>query len=117
MKGNKYGVSSKADRTYKGVVYDSKLEMNYRRHLDLMTKATKPSEKVVSILEQVQYDITVSGKKICKYILDFEVEYADGRIEYVDVKGIKTAIYSLKKKLVEALYPNTKIKEIKKGDF
>ena len=42
--------------------------------------------------------------------------YGDGRIEYVDVKGVKTDIYRIKKKLVEALY-SIKIKEVKKGEF
>lgn len=46
----------------------------------------------------------MNGKKICKYIADFRVTYADGRIEVVDVKGVRTGVYRLKKKLVEAQY-------------
>ena len=53
--------------------------------------------------------------KISKYLLDFEVQYPD-RVEYVDCKGMKTAIYSLKKKCVQAYY-GIKIKEVYDKDF
>ena len=116
QKRSKYGVAKKSDRIYKGKVYDSKLEMLYRKRLDLLTKSVKLSERVTDIKEQVPYEIVINGKKICKYILDFQVTYGDGRVEYVDVKGILTSIYRLKKKLVEASFP-IKIKEVKKGQF
>ena len=116
-KRSKYGVAAKKDRTHKdGTVYMSKLEMNYRKHLDLLKKATNPKNKVVSYSEQVPMEVYINGFKIFKYLLDFKVEYADGRIEYVDVKGILTSIYRLKKKAVEA-YFGIKIKEVKRGDF
>jgi uncharacterized protein YlaN (UPF0358 family) len=114
-KRTKYGVSIVSERTHKGKVYMSKLEMQYAKHLGLLQKA-KGKDKVVFVSEQVPFPCVVNGKKICTYLLDFKVEYADGRIEYVDVKGMKTAIYNLKKKLVEALY-SIKIKEVYKGDF
>lgn len=116
MKYSKYGVSSVADRTLNGKVYMSKLEKNYRVHLDILKKATKNEDKVLHIFEQVPYIIIVNGKIICKYILDFEVIYGDGRKEYIDVKGVATDVYKLKKKLVEACYP-IKIREVKKGEF
>lgn len=115
MKRTKYGVSEKADRTYNGTVYMSKLESRYRAHLDILKKAANPKEKVLKIEEQVPFEIIINDHKICKYLLDFKVTYQD-RTEYVDVKGIKTDIYKLKKKLVEACYP-IKIKEVKKGEF
>lgn len=116
MRRSKYGVSAKSDRTLNGKVYMSKLEMNYRKHLGMLRGATLPKEKVIKIDEQVPFEIVVNGKKICTYFLDFKVIYGDLRIEYVDVKGVKTDIYRLKKKLVEACYP-INIREIKKGDF
>lgn len=112
----KYGVSAKKDRTLAGVTYMSKLEMQYRAHLNLLKKARLIEERVVSIEEQVPYKIEINGKLICHYLLDFKVEYGDGRIEYVDCKGILTDTYRLKKKMVEATYP-FKIKEVKKGQF
>lgn len=111
-KRSKYGVSVASERTYKGKVYDSKLECQYRMHIDLLVK----SERVVSISEQVPFLIVVNDKPICKYLLDFEVVYFDGTIQYVDCKGVLTAIYKLKKKLVEAQF-GIVIWEIKKGGF
>ena len=108
---SKYGVSPVEERTHKGTVYMSKAEMQYRKYLD--TKIL--IGEVISYSEQVPFQVVVNDKNICVYKLDFEVKYKD-RIEYVDVKGVKTAIYSLKKKLVEAQF-GIKITEIKKEDF
>jgi len=115
-KGNKYGVANKEDRTWYGTVYDSKLEMKYAQHLEMMRKASKDSDKVIDVMEQVKYPIYINDKLIFNYKLDFRVHYADGGTEFVDVKGMKTAIYRLKKKAVEAYY-NIKIKEVFKGEF
>lgn len=116
MRRGKYNVSPKKERTLAGVTYMSKLEMQYRAHLNLLKKAKYDEDKVISIEEQVPFKVEVNGKLICHYLLDFKVEYADGRVEHVDTKGVITDIYRLKKKLVEALYP-IKIKEVKKGQF
>ena len=116
MKRNKYGVSPKSERTYKGTVYASKLEMQYRQHLDLKIKANL----VKSYTEQVPFRIVINDRKICVYKLDFEVHYTDGRVEYIDVKGMRKgaayAMFRLKKKLVEAMFGVT-IKEVTRKDF
>lgn len=46
------------------------------------------------------------GKKIqpITYKADFEVEYLDGHKEIEDVKGIKTEVFNIKRKLLEAKY-------------
>lgn len=83
--------------------FSSKLEGRYYTHLkNLQSKGV-----VTFFLLQVPFRLPGG----VKYLLDFMVFYADGNIEYVDVKGVVTAIYKLKKKQVEALYP-IKIKEI-----
>lgn len=117
----KYGVGTKQRRTYKGKVYASILEKDYRIFLDKLTKAVGTKFRVISIEEQVVYPMTIINPqgvyvKVCDYILDFKVTYADGRIEYVDTKGVKTAIYNLKKKLMLAVH-GIKIKEVYRGDF
>lgn len=89
---------------YNGRTYHSKREAEFARQLDLMRFAKDPKEKVVRVKPQPRFPIVVNGKKICTYVSDFEVEYADGRVEVVDVKGYKTNLYKLKKKLVEATY-------------
>jgi hypothetical protein len=40
-----------------------------------------------------------------KYICDFLIFWSDGNVTFEDVKGFKTDVYKLKKKLVEDNYP------------
>ena len=96
---------------YDGVTFMSRKEANYASLLDTLKFAKGTSDKVLSYEKQVPYPIELNGKKICKYLADFKVTYCDGRIEIIDVKGFKTDIYRLKKKLVEAQY-GIEIKEI-----
>lgn len=44
-----------------------------------------------------------------KYISDFEVEYADGKIKIVDTKGQETADFKLKKKMFAYRYPHLEL--------
>ena len=53
------------------------------------------------------------SKKIFSYYLDFLIKSAVGGYRYVDTKGMKTSIYNLKKKTLDALY-GIKIEEVKK---
>ena len=61
---------------------------------------------------QVQYDIMVNNIHIAYYYLDFLIENNDGSFEYIDIKGkdsktkkfIKTGVFALKKRLLEAIY-------------
>lgn len=100
---SKYKVSSKDTRTDDGITFHSKAEMHYYRRL----KAQKAQGIVTMFLRQVRIDLPGNTK----YVLDFLVFYADQRIEWVDVKGARTAAYIKAKKQVEALYP-FKITEI-----
>ena len=92
---------------YNGIRYQSKKEAKRAQELDLLKKA----KKVKTIVRQPKFEIEINGQHICNYKADFKIIYSDDRIEYEDVKGIKTEIYKLKKKLVEVLY-NIEIIEI-----
>lgn len=96
---------------YNGYVYMSKKEADYAQELDYNRKERRIGKRVVSFTRQVPFQITVNGKKICKYLADFKVLYADGHEEIIDVKGVRTQMYSLKKKLVEAQYGITIIEK------
>ena len=103
-RGNKYkAVKTEVD----GIVFDSKREAARYMELVLMERMGE-----ISHLElQPKYDCIVNGRKICTYKADFR--YFDKESSVVeDVKGMKTAVYRLKKKLVEALYPGVTIQEI-----
>lgn len=103
-KGNKY---NNQKTNYNGRQYDSKKEAIRAFELDLMVKA----KLVRSWQPQVPFVFVYSGIKICKYIADFSVKYQDGHVEIEDVKGVRTGVYVLKKKLMKAFYGIT-IKEI-----
>lgn len=107
-KRSKYGNKK---TVYKGEEYDSRREADHARTLDTTRHAVQDAERVVEVRRQVPFPVIVSKKRICVYVADFVVGYADGREEVVDVKGFRTDIYKLKKKLVEAIY-KIKIKEI-----
>ena len=117
--------------TIDGITFASKREAKRYTELKILEKAG-----YITHLElQPEYPITINGIKICKYIADFryftvraesnEPSYnskgewqtptltgdTEGQI-VEDSKGFKTPIYRLKKKLVEACYPGTIIKEV-----
>jgi hypothetical protein len=83
-----------------GITFDSKREGQGYRQL----KALKTVGIIKELKLQVPFQIGLNGKKICKYYADFVAVYADGRQEVIDYKGMKTPVYNLKKKLVEAMF-------------
>lgn len=97
--------------------YDSKREAKRAAELKLLEKAGVIShlqEQVVYELIPAQYRI-VNGKKKCieraiKYIADFQyVENGNTVVE--DVKGFRTDVYRIKKKLM-LYFHNIRIKEV-----
>jgi len=102
--------------TVDGITFDSKREANRYSELKMMEKAGI----INSLKLQPEFKCQIDGKKICTYKADFEYLMVDeegpqGQIGYYiveDVKGFKTPVYKLKKKLVEALFPGTFIREI-----
>ena len=93
---------------YDGIKFDSKLEAARYKIL----KGKEEDGEIEQVEVQVPYHCVVEGKKICKYIADFRYWCKD---QYVveDTKGIVTQIFSLKKKLVEALHPGVIVHIIK----
>ena len=57
---------------------------------------------VKSIRTQVKYELIPKqqGERACSYVADFVVEYHDGRTVVFDVKGARTALYLVKRKLM-----------------
>jgi hypothetical protein len=82
---------------YQGKSFDSKLERDYYLILLALSKANA----IQDLKCQVRYPLHgLDGKKVCDYIPDFEYhDKATGHTVVVDTKGVKTAIYMLKKKL------------------
>lgn len=83
-----------------GITYDSAKEASYAAELTLRQKAGD----IERWERQVVIALVVNGRKICDYRIDFVVFYPDGRREYVEVKGMETALWKLKWNLLKALH-------------
>jgi hypothetical protein len=77
--------------------FDSKKELRRWQELKLL----KAAGEVVMVLRQTRFDLP--GRT--KYLCDFTIFWADGRVTFEDVKGVRTETYRLKKRQVEELYP------------
>jgi len=89
--------------TVDGIRFDSKKEAAY--YMDLKLRVASGETKY--FLRQINFDLPGG----VKYRVDFLRVDADDHPHWVDVKGVKTAMYKLKKKQVEVLYP-IKLEEV-----
>lgn len=80
-----------------GIRFASKKEAAYYQRL----KMEQAAGDVVFFLRQVPFHLPGHTK----YIVDFVIFNTDGTVKFVDVKGMETPSFKLKKKQVEALYP------------
>jgi len=97
-----------------GIKFQSIKEADYYCELKLMVW----SGAVVDFKRQVPYELIPAqyiGKKCVeqgvKYYADFVVSYPDGRQEVVDIKGMRTYPYILKRKMM-LFFHGIRIKEI-----
>lgn len=98
------------DKGIDGIRFDSRREGLH--YVSLMGRLERGAIRDLSL--QPEYPIhAAGGAKVAVYRADFRyVDVATGRVIVEDVKGFKTAIYKLKKKLVEAEY-GIRIVEVK----
>jgi hypothetical protein len=94
-----------------GITFDSLAEARYYEYL-----SDKQDEgEITHIRLQPRFTLLKGfekdGKKYrpIEYVADFDVFYADGRNEVIDVKGFETADFKIKRKLFESKFPNTKL--------
>jgi hypothetical protein len=97
-----------------GIVFDSKAEARRYAELNLLEK----NNEISDLRLQPEFDCVVNGQKICTYKADFDYwireEFSpDDKYIVEDVKGFRTQVYRLKKKLVEALH-DIEIREVKR---
>jgi len=95
-------VAPPALRTYAGRVYHSRAEAKYAFELD----ALKAAGRIKEWVPQVAFPIVIQGVKICKVVIDFEVTPVSGKPWYIEVKGMESEAYKLKRKLLRACYPD-----------
>jgi hypothetical protein len=102
--------------SYAGRTYDSILEARYAAQLDMLKRAANPAERVAEVKRQVNVRLYCAGKYICTHVVDFQVTFGDGRVEYHEVKGFEAPEWRIKRKLFEANFPDTRYVVIRKGD-
>jgi len=89
-----------------GITFASRREANRFKELQFL----RSQHRISDLILQPKFPVVVCGKKICTYIADF-MYHENGNQIIEDVKGVKTPVYRIKKKLVEAIY-NITIKEV-----
>lgn len=82
---------------YDGIKFASEKEGNYYLELKLRVKAGE----VLFFLRQTPFHLPGG----IKYSVDFQEFHIDGSVHFVDVKGMQTKDFIMKKKMVESLYP------------
>ena len=88
-----------------GIRFDSMREAAYYSELKLRQRAGE----VVGWLRQVPIHLP-GGTKL---VVDFQEFHTDGTVHFVDVKGVVTDVFKIKKREVEFTYPWLKIEVVK----
>lgn len=108
---------STENRTYDGIVYDSRMEMLFYKDY-IAPKIT--SGEIKDCKRQVKFELQPAfeynnGKEIVKvravdYVADYVLTYANGGLEVIDIKGFADTTALLKRKLFWYRYPDIKYK-------
>lgn len=111
---NKYGNKSSF---YDGYWYQSKLEANYARELDLRVKA----KDIKSWDRQVVIEVRFYDQLFTKYKMDFKIIHNDQSIEWIEVKGYEDPAWKYRWKALEIymnhFYPDDRLSIIKAKDI
>ena len=98
-----------------GITFDSKAEATRYCELKIMQKAGYISGLTLQPEFELIPTYKKNGKTVRKTVYKADFRYYDqftGKTVIEDVKGVKTPVYKLKKKLFEYLFPEYEIKEI-----
>lgn len=97
-----------------GITFDSQREGDYYCELKMLRMAGE----VIDFERQVTFELQPKFKhfgkteRAIKYIADFVVHYKDGRTVVVDVKGDKTDVYRIKRKMLLYKHPDMIFEEV-----
>ena len=86
---------------HNGTLYHSKKEAAYAAELDLRVKAGE----LKTWKRQVWVPLHVKKVKVCSYVVDFWLQYANGMEQWVEIKGYPNPVGELKIKMFKAEYP------------
>lgn len=98
-------------RTFNGIVFDSRMEMKF--YCDVICPGVESGGIKYYELQkpyELQPKFTHNNKSVLPitYVADFYIEYRDGRIEVIDIKGCPDSAALLKRKLFWYHYPDIK---------
>lgn len=100
-----------------GKTFDSAIEARYYRYLNKMISI----REVLSFERQVPFVVAESFEKegrrfnAIRYYADFVVKYPDGHEEIIDVKGVLTDVFKIKRHLFEQRHPDKTIKLVQQN--
>ena len=83
-----------------GFTFDSKLEAKRYGELKLLQKAGEIRDLEV----HPRFPLHVNGVPICTYVADFSYHDPRGTLHVEDSKGVITAVYRIKKKLMAVVW-------------
>lgn len=84
-----------------GYTFDSTAERNRYRMLKVMAR----NQDIYDLTVHPSYDLIMYDKKVGTYVADFTYrEGPNGSLIMEDVKGVRTALFSLKAKMMKAQY-------------
>ena len=98
-------------RTFDGIVFDSRMEMKF--YCDVICPGVESGGIRYFELQkpyELQPRFTYNNKNVLPvtYVADFYVEYNNGCVEVIDVKGCPDSVALLKRKLFWYRYPDIK---------
>lgn len=93
-----------------GLLFDSRKEAKYYNSLKLLLLA----KEIITFSRQVELILQegFADQKPITYKADFLVVEKTGHCFFVDVKGMKTDVYKMKKKMLLAKYPGIDFREV-----
>ena len=97
------------------IKFDSKKEAEYYCQLKLLKQAGEIKDYRLQPRYELQPAFEKNSKKYraITYIADFAIINNDGTTEVVDIKGVETQVFKIKKKLFEYMYPDLNLKVVK----
>ena len=104
VKQNKYK-NKKVE--YHGIKFDSNKEMAYYIKLEILEQRGKIKDLELQKVYELQPSFKINGKTYQKitYKADFSyISVEDNKLHVIDVKGFKTEVYKLKKKMFAYKY-------------
>lgn len=83
-----------------GQVFDSQREAQRWQELRLLERAGE----IARLARQTRWALRVNGVLVGSYVDDFDYINATGRFVVEDAKGVRTPVYRLKRKLMQAIH-------------